>query len=152
MKKVIINLAILLSGFGICSFGQSGSGTVNGKIINASNNEVFSNVNVALYSMPDTILVTGTASQPDGTFKIEKVGWGDYMMVSKFVGFTPDIELFSLSNSNPVFNAGDITLHESAQELEGVEIVTAKPEVMYKEGKKILNVDQYKNSGATNRV
>ena len=68
------------------------------------------------------------------------------------MGFGPAVRNFNLSSSSPEFDAGEIILAESAQELDGVEIVTAKPEVMYKDGKKILNVDQFKNSGATNLV
>jgi len=131
---------------------QSTDGLVKGKIINAANGEAFSNVNVALYSMPDTILVTGTATDPEGFFKVEKVNWGNYLLVARFVGFTPVGREVSLSSENPLYDAGEITMTESAQELDGVEIVTAKPEVMYQEGKKILNVDQYKNSGASNLV
>lgn len=138
--------------FGLSSYAQNNEGLVKGKIVNATDNSAFSNVNVALYSLPDTALVTGTASQADGTFKIEKVAWGDYIMVIKFIGFKPVVKKFSLSASSPEYDTGDIVLAESAQELDGVEIVTAKPEVMYKDGKKILNVDQFKNTGATNLV
>ena len=152
MKRISLLIIILACGLGSMSYAQTTNGVVRGKVKNAVTNEVFSNVNVAVYSLPDTLLVTGTASAEDGSFRIDKLAWGQYIMVAKFVGFSPAVKSFSLSSNSTEYDAGEIVMEESAQELEGVEIVTAKPEVMYKDGKKILNVDQFKNSGASNLV
>ena len=116
MQRITLILLISLMCFSLKSFAQTNEGLVKGKIINATNNEAFANVNVALYSMPDTILVTGTASKVDGSFTIEKVSWGDYLMVIKYIGFAPQLRTFSLSSSSSVYDTGDLILAEVAQE------------------------------------
>ena len=152
MKRLIIISISFLFGISFTVQAQSTSGIVKGNIINASNGEAFSNVNVALYSLPDTTLVTGTATGAEGAFKIEKLAWGDYLMVAKYFGFSTQVKAISLSSSSPEFDAGEMIMSESAQEMDGIEIVTAKPEIIFKEGKKILNVDQFKSTGASNLV
>ncbi len=151
-RLFFILITVYLFGISSSVQAQSTNGSVKGKIINASNGEAFSDVNVAVYALPDTVLVTGTATGAEGLFLIEKLPLGNYLMIVKYVGFTTQGKAITLSSSSTDFDAGEMIMTESAQELEGVEIVTAKPEVIYKDGKKILNVEQYKNSGASNLV
>lgn len=157
MKRLSLLLMILfLMIFSIClsGFAQSNSdkGSVKGKIINSSNNEAFAMVNVAVLNSPDSTLVTGSASDDNGVFEISGLEFATYIVKISFVGF--DSQYFSVTPSleNPSSDLGMVTLKESTQVIGGVEIVTAKPGIIYKEGKKILNVDQFKNAGASNLV
>ncbi len=136
----------------LLSFAQVNTGTISGKIMNATNNEAFPMVNVAIVSLPDSALIAGEATNDTGEFAIQKLDFGDYLVHISFVGFETQVLRCTLSASAPDSNQGTITLNEAAKEIGGVEIVTAKPEVIYREGKKILNVDQFKNTGATNLV
>lgn len=146
--RLIWTLAWLLSG----SFSLMASGAVRGKIIHKATAEAIPTVNVAVYSLPDTVLITGAATDENGVFLLEGIAEGTYLMRVSYIGFMPQEIPFEISSAQPDFDAGTIELSEAARLIGDVEVVTAKPEVMYKEGKKILNVDQYKNTGATNLV
>ena len=151
MKRISLFLAICL--VSLSSFAQSADkGLIKGQILNATNNEAFSMVNVAVFSLPDSVLVTGSASNDAGYFELKNIEYGTYLLKISFVGYDTREINCELSSLNSEFDAGIITLRESAQKIGDVEIVTAKPEIIYKEGKKILNVDQFKSTGATNLV
>lgn len=145
----LISLTICLGGF---AQNTSSKGSIKGKIMNASNNEVFAMVNVAVLSLPDSTLISGSASDENGEFDISKLNLNTYLVKISFVGFDSHITSCELTTNQPDIDLGTITLRESAQVIGGVEVVTAKPGIIYKEGKKILNVDQFKNAGATNLV
>ena len=152
MKR--FNFLLILMTLGLFSFTMQsiGQGTVKGKIINATNQEAFVMVNVAVLSLPDSALVSGTASNEDGLFELKDLENGQYLLKISFVGFNTRMSPFEISDSRKLADTGNVVMTEAAQSIGGVEIVTAKPEVIYKEGKKILNVDNFKSTGATNLV
>lgn len=152
MKPLFLSLLIIAGVLSISSNTLAQTGTIKGTLIHASDDSAFEQVNVALYSLPDSSLITGTATGPDGSFTIGPVATGTYYLIARFVGFTPYNRNITLTADQPSFDAGTIRLVESTQELEGVEVVTAKPEVVYQADKKILNVAQIKQTGATTLV
>lgn len=151
MKR--ISLIVLIAFLSFALYAQTApKGRIIGKVMNTSTNEAFEMANIAVVSLPDSALVTGAASSGEGIFEINNLDFGSYMVAVSFVGFDTQSFSIELTASQSSKDMGTISLIESAQEIGGVEIVTAKPEMIYKEGKKILNVDQYKNSGASNLV
>ncbi len=132
--------------------GQITAGTIKGVVQNGADNTPFSQVNIAVYHLPDSVLAGGTATQPDGSFSISGLEKGKYNLVAKFVGFLSFNRDIELTEDQPVFDAGTIRLEESATALQGVEVVAAKPEIVYQSDKKILNVAQIKQTGATTLV
>ncbi len=126
MKRISLFLAICL--VSLSSFAQSADkGLIKGQILNATNNEAFSMVNVAVFSLPDSVLVTGSASNDAGYFELKNIEYGTYLLKISFVGYDTREINCELSSLNSEFDAGIITLRESAQKIGDVEIVTAKP-------------------------
>ncbi len=149
-KNYLLSLiSIALLSFTIQGYGQ---GVIKGKVINSTNQETFAMVNVAVMNLPDSSLVTGSATDENGVFEIKGLKTGQYLLKVSFVGFNTKMAPFEITDEKSEVDAGEIVLTEASQTIGSVEVVTAKPEVIYKEGKKILNVDQYKNTGATNLV
>ena len=71
--------------------GQRGngqpSGAVNGTVVDEATKEAIPSATVALWSSSDSSLVTGTITQPDGTFILSNVRPGKYYVQLSFVGY-----------------------------------------------------------------
>ena len=128
------------------------NGTIQGKVIHASDQSPFSQVNIAVYSLPDSMLVSGSASDDQGTFTVAKLPFGNYTITISYIGFQPIIRDATLTANSPIANLGTLALHESTTELAGVEVVTVKPGIIYQADKKIIDVAQMKQAGATTLV
>jgi hypothetical protein len=149
MKKILLSgLTLLFLALNLAA-QSSPKGTIRGTVINGSTKEPFAQVNVGLYTMPDTVLVTGIATGNDGTFVLKNLATNRYLLQIKFVGFASFSKEVILEASSPEFDAGVITLNEQAQGLKGVEVVGVKPGIILQGDKKILNVAQLKQTGAT---
>lgn len=153
MRSFFFSLLLLATfGTSLQAQSQSSPGTISGTIINGSDNTPFSQVNIAIYHLPDSVLAGGTATKENGTFEITGLDAGSYLLVAKFVGYVTFSRGFEISTEKPVVEVGSIRLEESTQALQGVEVVAAKPEIIYQSDKKILNVAQIKQTGATTLV
>ena len=118
-------------------------GTINGRVLDASTNQPMEYVNVALFRIADSSLITGTISTADGQFKLEKVATGEYYLRVSFLGFD-DLHTgkISVSNKSLQNNIGDIKLAVNATQLSEVSIVGEKSKVEYQIDKRVINVDQ----------
>ena len=67
--------------------GERPKGSLSGRIIDAKSKKAVLYASVALYSVRDSSLVTGTMSGDGGSFTIAGVPAGKYYMYVKFVGF-----------------------------------------------------------------
>ncbi|MFO7615834.1 MAG: TonB-dependent receptor [Bacteroidales bacterium] len=136
----------------LSAFGQASTGTIRGTILNGTDQAPFEQVNVAAYLLPDSTLTGGVATDANGSFSITGLPVGRYLLVARYVGFVPYQTTIDLTDQQPVHDLGTIRLQESAQALQGVEVVAAKPEIIYQADKKVLNVAQIKQTGATTLV
>lgn len=126
-------------------------GTVKGQVVDKSNGQPMEFVNVALYTVKDSLLLTGTITDRQGKFSISPVKNGHYYIEINFIGFHKtrlnDIEI---NRKSPVVDLGTISLKPSNQALEGVEVVAEKDRIEYKIDRKIVNVSQdLSSSGGT---
>lgn len=124
------------------------NGIVTGKVIDASNGEPFMNVTVAVYSMPDSSVTTGVVTGEDGLFMIDNLPAGDYNLVATFVGYRSKSIRFILSPEVSTFDVGEIVLAESAEDIGSVNVIAVKPQIIYRDNKKILKVSEFQNAGA----
>ncbi|MFH0760934.1 MAG: outer membrane beta-barrel family protein [Bacteroidota bacterium] len=152
MKKAI-SFLIVLSALVITANTQVlPTGSLKGTVLNLTDNTPFSQVNVAAYTLPDTTLAGGSVTQSDGTFSIKDLPFGKYQVRIRYVGYKPYETDFTLSSTQTQFDAGTIGLSESAENLQGVEVVGVKPGIIFQSDKKILNVAQLKQTGATTLI
>lgn len=140
----------MAAAFTVYGFGQPAiAGQVKGRVLNGDTGEPFANVTVAVYSMPDSATVRGVASDSDGIFIINDLPGGDYILSSSFVGYRGKSFRFNLTEETPVFDLGDIVLTEAAGDLGSVSVVAIRPQIIYKDNKKILKVKEFQDAGAT---
>jgi outer membrane receptor protein involved in Fe transport len=122
---------------------ESKGGSISGRVIDASTNQPMEYVNIAVFRVADSSLITGTISATDGQFKLDKIAAGDYYLRISFLGFedrfTDKITVNSKSQQN---NLGDIKLAAGTAELAEVSIVAEKSKVEYQIDKRVVNVSQ----------
>lgn len=150
MKRVLIYLSLLLSfNFTLANStisGESnlaGSGTIKGKIESKADKKPIEYASIMVYSLPDSLLITGTLTLPDGTFRIEKLSKGNYYLVAYFMGFQKKmISTLKIDTKTQVVDCGTITLEGINITLEDVDIVEQKNFVEYKLDKKVISASQ----------
>ncbi len=97
--KAIATLYLLLGG--ICSvFAQSNqTPSISGKLLDETSKEPIEYASVVLYSLPDTTMITGVITTPDGTFAFDKIPQGNYLIKTSFVGYETLVKTVELKNA-----------------------------------------------------
>jgi outer membrane receptor protein involved in Fe transport len=152
MKKAIAIFCVLSALVMTVNAQVSPTGSLKGTVLNLTDNTPFSQVNVAVYTLPDTTLAGGSVTQSDGSFLIQDLPFGQYQVRIRYVGYKPYQADFTISSAKTQFDTGTVGLSESAESLEGVEVVGVKPGIIFQSDKKILNVAQLKQTGATTLI
>lgn len=139
----VMSSLISVSGFtqGGQSSGNPISGTLKGTLIDEKEVSV-PFATVALMSLPDSTVVTGSTTNMDGTFKLNAPETGNYFLkfssIGYTTGFTSAFEVVA-----PVFNKdfGEIQIKEEATMLNEVMVKTWRPQVKVENGKMVMRVE-----------
>lgn len=119
------------------------SGSVSGVITDQMSGKAMQYVNVALFKLPDSSLITGTISDSTGRFEINKITWGKYYLEISFMGYKKaKTGSFTLDANNRTNSLGDIQLSPSSEMLKAVEVTGEKSRIEYKIDKRVINVDK----------
>lgn len=118
-------------------------GTISGRVLDASTNKPMEYVNIAVFRSSDSSLITGTITNPEGLFKLEKMASGEYYLRITFLGFENQyIKKINVSTKSLLADLGDIKLATTAAELGGVSVVADRAKVEYQIDKRVINVSQ----------
>jgi outer membrane receptor protein involved in Fe transport len=124
---------------------MSQKGILIGHIIDESASKPMAYVNVGLYNVRDSSLVTGAITDNRGWFKLNDIPYGKYYLEAKFIGFEKEtIEDIVLRQAE--LQLPDIQLETSTTKLGEIEVVEQRNHIDYKLEKKIVNVSQDLNS------
>lgn len=160
MKSKIILLLLMIVSIVFQANGQTSErksqnrgGEVKGVVVDQSNGLPMEFVNVALYKVQDSVLLTGTITEKNGKFSINGVKPGNYFLEVNFIGFHKKrITGIEINRDSPVANLNTIQLNPANQELEGVEIVADEDRIEYKIDRKVVNVAEDLNSSGGTAV
>jgi hypothetical protein len=111
---------------------------ISGKIINGNNKEVYY-ANVALYSLPDSVLLDGVASDENGEFTLINVKDGNYYLVASMIGYN-DVNSETITIANQHFEGLKLILIEDSQMLDLVTVKARKPLLEQKADRMVVNV------------
>ncbi len=126
-----------------------GEGTIKGKVMDESTLQPIEYANIVIYKMRDSSMVTGTVTNEQGEFFMEKVPYGGYKLVADFIGYEKtEVERVIVFPRNPDVVVEDITLKQAGLNLDEVEIVADQAFVEFKIDKKVVNVSQDVNSAS----
>jgi len=124
------------------SFGQEKKKySVSGKLIDFSNNKPIEFASVAIYKIPDTVLITGSITNNKGEFVLRNISSGKYIIKSSFIGYQTNsisIEVFNSSVNLPE----PIILIASAMSLNEVQVRSTLNERQISIEKTKINVAQ----------
>lgn len=112
---------------------------ISGKLLDATTNEAFAYVNVALHDASNNQLITGTLSDIDGKFELFADN-GNYLLKISFVGYKSYQKSIQLSALRPHVRLGTILLEEDAQLMKEVEVTGQKSAMQLELDKKVFNV------------
>ena len=120
-RRLIFFLTVLLFSTTLI-FSQNAQ--IEGRISDKETGESVPFATISLYDNSFDSLISGTISNDNGTFLIDKLNTGEFNVIVSFIGYNPDtLSLVSLTPNNPQLNLGEILLSPAVIELEGVEIV-----------------------------
>lgn len=120
------------------------TGEIIGKVVDAISGEPLEYTNVALYNLPDSQLVTGGITSPNGEFQLTKIPSGKFYISINFIGYrTYQSEVISVSKTTTFLDMGKIPLEMKTEVLKAIEITAEKEGIEYKIDKKVVNVEKF---------
>lgn len=110
---------------------------VTGRVMDASSKQPLEFATVSIYTLPDSMLVTGGLTETNGQYSIE-VPSGRYYILSEYIGYAPkQTDGFQLNTDTTL---PDIIMTAGGIDLETVEIRAERSELQFSLDKRVFNV------------
>lgn len=146
-RLLILSLLFLstLQTFGVeTNTTSTSSDGIQGKVVDDRSGSPIEYANIAIYTLEDSVLVSGGITDADGRFKIKDLNQGAYFVTIKFIGYEIKvIEDINLDKDNHNIKLGEISLLTNAQNLNELDVVADKQQVQFKIDKKVVNPSQF---------
>ncbi|MFO7932556.1 MAG: outer membrane beta-barrel family protein [Bacteroidales bacterium] len=119
------------------------AGIVKGRVAEEGTMNPMEYTTIAIYAVKDSSLVGGTVSGPEGNFEVRKLPFGEYYVVTNFVGYNKKvIDPVHLTAEQAEADLGLLEMTVDKQSIEEVEIIGDRKHVAYKLDKKVVSVSQ----------
>ncbi|HNQ66875.1 MAG TPA: outer membrane beta-barrel protein [Bacteroidales bacterium] len=126
MIKIQIYFVFLISLILFTLFYQTSSGqenrhySISGVLMDSTSSQPIEFASVAIYKMPDTLLITGTITNAKGEFVLNKLESGKYVLISSFVGYQAKTKNVIINNASvnlaePVYLTNSLLLLNEVQ-------------------------------------
>ena len=102
------------------------TGTVTGKVLQASNKEPIPFATIALLNEDDSTIVTGVTADERGAFSLKPIPYGSYLVRIGTMGYTPIFLNVKPNAERTLWDLGTILLESGARNLKEVNIVSQK--------------------------
>ena len=117
-------------------------GTVRGKIVDKATGEPVEFVNVVVNPKGSSSLAGGTITDEEGSFRIEGLEYGSYVLTVSYIGYQNTTREFTLSATAKNAHFKQIAISEDNQMLKEVEVTGIRSQMKFEIDKKVFNVDQ----------
>ncbi|MFS4469570.1 carboxypeptidase-like regulatory domain-containing protein [Maribacter sp. 2210JD10-5] len=125
-------------------------GSITGKVVDRTLQEPIPYASIVIKSENGSEVVTGAITLEDGSFKVEGLTEGFFLVEVQYIGYTTYSQQISISKDNRELNLGTIALDENVQQLSGVEVVAERTTIEQKIDRKVINVGKdLTTAGAT---
>ena len=140
MKQYILTISAILF-LSIFARGEENvSGHISGTILDEETNEPIEFVSVAIFSENENNLITGTITEPDGSFNIKGITSGEYYVEVSFIGYEKFVvDEIEIASGKAKIDLGKIILPRAVEQLDEVEIVADEMSVEYKIDRKVIS-------------
>lgn len=155
------NLRALLTGTILGILGMPGVfaddtgdfGHVTGFIIDQKSGSPIEYATIAIYNAMDSALITGTVTDPQGSFVTGKIGSGSYYLVVNFLGYEEQrFDGLVIDRRTAELELGRIYLAHQAHDLNEAEIVNERNIIDYQIDKKVISVGENMTSASLTAV
>lgn len=143
--KINIALFILATVAMIMPQERSGNfqgGTISGRVFDSSSKVPIEYANIILLSQRDSSLITGTVTDTQGNFKLEKIRPGEFYLDVRFIGYMDKRTEVAINRGSINIQLGDIFIDPSAVNLDNVIIEGERSQLSYQIDKKVIDVSQ----------
>ncbi len=127
---IIIGLSLNIEGFGQCQ--------IHGKIQDISGNPI-GFANVLLLSLTDSLVVKGSVSLENGEFRLDQIDESNYLLSVSSLGYNKYLDQVVIGNKSTII-LNPITLQESEDEMEVVQVTAQLPLYEKKNDRMVINV------------
>lgn len=150
-KVLILFLSFALSGSVIPQNNpnrQSGQftspeGIITGQLIDNQTKQKIEYGNVVIFSMRDSSMVSGTISDVEGKFILDKLRFGMYFLRASFMGYSDlIIDSIRISQQSQRIDLGILSTDESSIELGNVIVTGERDMIINNLDKKVINVEK----------
>ncbi|QJX48282.1 TonB-dependent receptor [Hymenobacter taeanensis] len=121
---------------------QQPTGSLHGSLLDQANNQPVPFANVVVLRAQDSTFVAGAESAENGTFSLEKLGLGSYIVKASAVGYQGLRRAVSLTTAAPNLRMGTLKLVPTATQLAGVTVQGERATVQESLDKKVINVEK----------
>jgi hypothetical protein len=135
----LITLVICTTAF-LSTFAQISNAVISGVVRHEQTKELLPYVNIVVTDSDDSFL-TGTITNEKGIFTIEGLSTGDYSLKVSFMGFAEQTIPFHVGRLNNFLNLGNISLVESATQLDELTVTATRMEVASAMDKKTFAIE-----------
>jgi hypothetical protein len=129
---LVITLAIISIHLGNAQRPGAGlgnfNGTISGRVYDATYEEPIEYANIVVYKVQDSNQVTGSITDPNGSFQVTNVPPGTYYLEVSFIGYaTKNVNNIQITLAEPDAHVGMIALRAMILDVEGTEVVAERP-------------------------
>lgn len=158
MQKIIISIVFVFFSFSLLAYTEIGIeepapavaariGSIKGKIIEARSKVVLEYANVAVYSIPDSVLAGGGIADANGEFEVSNLKPGSYYIDAKFIGYEHTQKTNIRIGKNKMnLDLGIIELNPAAENIDEVKVYAQDVPIVYDIDKKIIDPSQFPTS------
>ncbi|MDG1730127.1 MAG: outer membrane beta-barrel family protein [Algibacter sp.] len=115
------------------------TGTISGKVLDASLKEPLPYVNIIIKNNAGKI-ITGGITLDDGSFTIDKVEEGNIVVSIQYIGYKTINKNVTIGKGNYKVSLGNILLEESAEGLDEVTVVAEISTIQQKVDRKVITI------------
>ncbi|MFN8256514.1 MAG: TonB-dependent receptor [Bacteroidales bacterium] len=153
LLAVIMLMNVVFAGLAEKRNEFAGQGTLMGKVTDASSGEPMEYVTLALRSLSDSSVVSGSVTDSEGKFEIKGIENGKYFLEINFLGFEKKIiSSIVISKQSGKIDLGNIELRPVDTKLNEVVVTGEKAKIEYQLDKRIVNVDKNLEAQGGNAV
>ncbi|WP_029034952.1 outer membrane beta-barrel family protein [Salinimicrobium terrae] len=140
MKQLILILILVWGTFsGNAKTNPTELGSITGQVLDSELKEPIPYATITV-TTPEGEITTGAVTSADGSFSVEKLKDGNYILKVQFMGYKPYSQEIKVIGGNRQFNLGAIYLEPEVAQLEGVDIVAERSTIEQRIDRKVVNV------------
>ncbi|HQE94764.1 MAG TPA: TonB-dependent receptor [Candidatus Marinimicrobia bacterium] len=147
LSVILPLLVILISSANIMAQPPAGaprptSGRLSGTVLIKNTDKPIEYAAITLHGLQDSSIITGTITNEDGIFILDKIPFGRYFAKISFIGYkTAVINNIAITPPKPEVVLGTVYLEPVAIDLSSVTVTGEKKALAYNLDKKVITID-----------